>query len=166
MSFEMSKVEKNGKVYFRLVGHIDEDASFPVFNSLSGNVYIDLKDVKSINSVGIRSWIKWFSSFQGVHFIFQSCPKAIVMQMNMVDGFLPQNSQIESIDVPFYCEKCDKELDVHFYVGTEIKIENGQVKLDYDKKSICSESCHPELDVNEKKYFKFLLKTSASSQAA
>ena len=166
MPFEVKEIKKEGVVHLHFSGHIDENSTFPIFNSLKGKVEIDLKDIKSINSVGIRAWIKWFSSFQGVNFVFLNCPKSIVMQMNMVEGFLPDHSSIESINVPFYCEDCDKEIEVLFSVGNEIIVEDGKVQLHYDKNSVCPKGCDPELDVNESKYFKFLLKSKANVKAA
>lgn len=166
MSFDVKKETRAGQTVFKFSGNIDENANFPIFNSLQGDIYIDLKAIKSINSVGIRSWIKWFSSFNQVHFIFQNCPKSIVMQMNMVDGFLPQGSFVESMQVPFYCESCDKELEVLFTLDKEIIVEAGRVSLNYDKSTICPQGCSPELDVSEAKYFRFLLKYGHSAKAA
>ena len=166
MSFDVKNETKAGKTVFKFAGNIDENATFPIFNSLAGDIYIDLKGVKSINSVGIRSWIKWFSSFHQVHFIFQHCPKSVVMQMNMVDGFLPEGSHVESLQVPFYCESCEKELEVLFTLGKEILVDGGKVNLKYDRGSICPQGCAPELDVSEAKYFRFLLKYGNMSHAA
>lgn len=166
MSFSVEKVDKDGKTFFNFVGNIDENASFPIIDTLSGEVWIDLQNVKSINSVGIRAWIKWFSSFEQVNFVFQNCPKAIVMQMNMVEGFLVENSRVESIQVPFYCESCDEDIEMLFHVGREVNIVNGEVELTYDKSSVCPDGSEPELDVNKVKYFKFLLKQNSVQSAA
>ncbi|HRO66747.1 MAG TPA: hypothetical protein PL182_04190, partial [Pseudobdellovibrionaceae bacterium] len=55
------KTEKNGdKLNLTLVGTIDEDIDFNQ-HPLAGAKEIDLNlaGVKSINSCGIREWIKW-----------------------------------------------------------------------------------------------------------
>lgn len=164
MAFEIKLNKKNDKSLLELLGQIDEEAQFPTIANLTKEVYVDLAKVGAINSVGIRSWIHWFSSMPHHEFQFIHCPKALVMQMNMVDGFLPSHSRVISMEVPFYCEKCDKETTVYFEVGKHLLIENGRIKMNYSKASICKPDCTPELDVNEIKFFRFL--TKATSKAA
>ena len=165
MSFEVKQSEKDGFPYFQFCGQIDEEAVFPVVTQMGPQVIIDLKEVSSINSVGIRAWIMWFGNHEASHFIFVNCPKALVMQMNMVEGFLPAKNEVRSLEVPFFCEDCDKEVEVMFFVGKEILVENGQVKLQFDKSKICGEGCDPELDVSEVKFFRFLINDSTESAA-
>jgi len=164
MSFEVKQSEMFGKPCFQFCGQIDEEAVFPEADNMAADVVIDLQNVSSINSVGIRAWIMWFGNYQETHFNFVHCPKALVMQMNMVEGFLPGKSDVLSLEVPFFCEDCDEEKDVMFHVGKEINLENGQVKLTYDKSQICKSDCDPELDVSEVKFFRFL--TSKSDDQA
>lgn len=156
MSFEIKKAERNGKALLRFCGLIDEEAKFPNPESWGSEVYIDLNEVKAINSIGIRSWILFFNDLVKTHFIFLNCPKAIVMQMNMVEGFLPENSTVETMHVPFFCEDCDKEVDIIFEVGKEVRVEGDQIKFEYDKTKICKPGCEPELDVSVVKFFRFL----------
>jgi len=165
MAFEVQQGQIDNNLLITLVGDIDEEAVFPALTNLSGDVYVDLKAVSSINSIGIRAWIMWFTEMPSAQLNFINCPKAVVMQMNMVEGFLPQGSQVKSLQVPFYCENCDEEKDIIFHVGKEILIQGGQVQLKYNKDSICGDGCEPELDVNESKYFRFLL-NGGQSQAA
>jgi len=165
MSFEVKRVEESGKPCFQFCGEIDEEAVFLEVSDMPAEAIIDLKDVSAINSVGIRSWIMWFGQFSSTHFQFVNCPKALVMQMNMVEGFLPVKADVLSLEVPFFCEDCDEEKDILFHVGKEIVVEDGQVKLNYDKTSVCKAGCDPELDVSEVKFFRFLLSKS-DEQAA
>jgi hypothetical protein len=156
MSFEIQQEQQPSGLYLKFIGGIDEEAQFPELK-LSGRVTIDLSGVSAINSIGIRSWIRWFSALgDGVAIEFIYCPKALVMQMNMVEGFLPAQAKVKSLQVPFYCEECDEEKDVMFEVGKHITIVGDQVKLNYDKATICGGGCDPELDVSEIKYFRFL----------
>lgn len=165
MAFEVKKTEVDGLPCFQFSGPIDEEAQFPSVDSMGSDVVVDLKEVSSINSVGIRAWIMWFADFQDTTFTFVNCPKALVMQMNMVEGFLPPKSKVNSLEVPFYCEDCDEEKEVLFQVGKDVKVEGGQVKLDYDKTKICGEDCDPELDVSEVKFFRFLTQKSEEQAA-
>jgi hypothetical protein len=77
----------------------------------------------------------------------------------MVQGFLPQNTQVSSFYVPFYCEKCDYEGGHLFTVGREVSMEGGNLVVNFDGKAAaeCKESeCGVEMDVTEAKYFQFL----------
>ena len=163
MSFEIKQEEKNGQKYFFFCGTIDEEAQFPEIDT-GTNAVIDLTDVQAINSIGIRSWIMWFKNHQATHFQFLNCPKALVMQMNMVEGFLPDGAEVLSMMVPFYCEDCDEEKEILFEVGKNVIIQGDQVQLSYDKTNICGGDCEPELDVSEAKFFRFLL--NGAKQAA
>lgn len=166
MSFEAKQESKDGKVYFSFSGYIDEEAQFPDNSDISRTVVIDLENVKAINSVGIRSWLQWFQSFEGAEFTFLNCPKSVVMQMNMVEGFLPSNSFVHSFKVPYYCESCDEEVDALFHFGKEVRVDGGSIHIDFNSSSLCSDGGSAELDASESKYFRFLLKMDGKSAAA
>lgn len=140
----------------KLIGSIDEDSQFSTV-SLAGHkkILLDLDQIKSINSVGIREWIKWTKSADaGAQFIFQKCPKVIVDQMNLVSGFLPDNGKVESFFVPYFNEDSGFEKMVLFTDGKEFN--GGQVTPPSSVKGDGGEDL--EMDVIEAKYFKFLQK--------
>lgn len=140
----------------KLIGSIDEDSQFSVV-ALTGHkkIFLDLEQIKSINSVGIREWIKWTKSADaGAQFIFQKCPKVIVDQMNLVSGFLPDNGKVESFFVPYFNEDSGFEKMVLFTEGKEFNA--GQVTAPASVKGDGGEEL--EMDVIEAKYFKFLQK--------
>lgn len=140
----------------KLIGSIDEDSQFSVV-ALTGQkkILLDLEQIKSINSVGIREWIKWTKSADGdAQFVFQKCPKVIVDQMNLVAGFLPENGKVESFFVPYFNEDSGAEKMILFTEGKEFS--NGQVTPPASVKGDGGEEL--EMDVIEAKYFKFLQK--------
>lgn len=150
------KMDKTSdKLTVRMAGAIDEDADFSRFN-LSGNssIEIDLNDLKSINSCGIREWIKWIGSAGSAQISFVNCPKVIVDQINMVDGFLPATGKVSSFYVPYYNDDSGSEKNVLFRYGTEYT--EGNVT---PPSAVKDESGNEmEMDVIESKYFKFLKK--------
>lgn len=134
-------------------GVIDEDVDFAA-HPLSGfqRVDINVRSVKSINSCGIREWIKWLSSAGSAAVTYHECPKMIVDQINMVQGFLPTNGKVASFFVPYFSEQAGTEKNVLFTYGKEFT-ESGVtppagVKDDGGNAM--------EMDVVEAKYFKFL----------
>ena len=103
--FSLTMNRQGSQLILQLSGIIDEDVDF-THHSLQNvqQIEIELSNVKSINSCGIREWIKWLTSAKEAKISFKQCPKVIVDQMNMVDGFLPINGIVESFFVPYYSD--------------------------------------------------------------
>lgn len=153
MALEL-KIEKSGATWdVELGGVIDEDADFAPY-ALTGapGVTLKLSKVKSINSCGIREWIKWIGTAGGAAVTYVDCPKVIVDQINMVQGFLPPQGQVSSFFVPYFAEESGEEKAVIFSLGKEYT-SDGEVSPPMIKDSTGQEM---EMDVIEAKYFKFL----------
>ncbi len=150
------KMNKTGdQLNVQMTGIIDEDVDFTQFN-LVGNqkIQLNLNGIRSINSCGIREWIKWIGSAAGAAIVYDQCPKVIVDQINMVDGFLPSNAKVNSFFVPYYNDESGSEKNVLFRYGTEFK--EGSVQPPPDVKD--DQGQVMEMDVIESKYFKFIKK--------
>lgn len=153
--FDIKKTEEGDTLVLDLVGQIDEDTDFaPCDISGAKNLKMNLEGVKSINSCGIREWIKWLDQSQSAESVeFHKCPKIIIDQMNMVEGFLPKNAKVMSFFVPYYSEETGNEKDVLFTRGKEFDDSGVRAPDEYkDEES----GDVLELDVIEAKYFKFI----------
>lgn len=155
--FKVSKNQEGEAVTFVFEGSIDEDA---VFTGLepggAAKVNLDLDKVKSINSCGIREWIKWIKTIPGnSNITYRRCPKVIVDQINMVAGFLPDNATVESFYVPYFSEDSGNEKMVLFEKGKDFT-DNEVTAPEEIKDQETGEEM--EMDVIESKYFKFLKK--------
>ncbi len=148
--------QKNENILiYEFKGPIDEDAVFPQFDFADiTDIVFNFDGVTVINSCGIREWIRWIRGIpENLSMKFLKCPKVIVDQMNIVDGFLPARSQLESFYVPYFCEACNAVTEILFTAGVEF--EHAQVN---PPQNISCTNCSKisELDVIESKYFKFL----------
>ncbi len=154
MSFTIAKKQEGTKLVVALSGAVDEDAVFSALEvGSSSDVSFDLDKVTAINSVGIREWIKWLKEIPStVKITVSKCPKVIVDQINMVSGFLPPGTVVESFYVPYYSEESGSEKMVLFVNGKEYK--DGQINLPSEVKDDSGEVM--EMDIIEAKYFKFL----------
>ena len=155
------KVEKNGNPWkVQVAGVIDEDADFTPFSlDQAPGVELHLGDIKSINSCGIREWIKWIGTSKAPTLEYHQCPKIIVDQINMVQGFLPSQAKVISFYVPFYSDDSGVEKNVLFNLGQEYTdkgLQNPPAVKDDQGNAM-------EMDVVEAKYFKFLNKKSSIS---
>ncbi len=154
MGFSVSKTQEGGNVVLEVTGNIDEDSNFqPPDVGGAASVILDLDKVTAINSVGIREWIKWVKTMPAAAKLsVRRCPKIIVDQINMVAGFLPPGTTVESFYVPYYADGSGEEKMVLFNNGTEFK--NGEIFAPAEVKDGSGEAM--EMDVIEAKYFKFL----------
>lgn len=141
------------KLTVQMAGTIDEDVDFSQF-SLAGNpvIEVELGGLKSINSCGIREWIKWIATAGGAQISFSNCPKVIVDQINMVDGFLPATAKVSSFYVPYYNDDSGSEKNVLFRYGTEFS----EAGLNPPASVKDEDGNEMEMDVIESKYFKFI----------
>ncbi len=155
--FKSTASENGSNLRLAFEGTIDEDVEFPAVEAGKyQQVTLDLANVKAINSVGIREWLNWIRPLaEKSDFVLENCPKAMVFQFNMVEGFLPPRSKVASFFVPFYSESEDKEANVLFTVGKEVTANGGAVAINYDPKA-AGFSDDMEMDVTEAKYFQFL----------
>ncbi|OFZ10576.1 MAG: hypothetical protein A2Z20_08935 [Bdellovibrionales bacterium RBG_16_40_8] len=88
-------------------GAIDERADFSTIQLTDGKeLIIDLEKVNRINSLGLRNWIKWIRSLKSYMITLRKCPNIFINQMNILEGFFPSNSIIESFQVPYTCDGC------------------------------------------------------------
>lgn len=164
--FKSSQRVEGQNLVLSFEGTIDEDVAFPAID-LKGaqQVVLDLQGVRTINSVGIREWLNWITPLsEKTDLVLKNCPKALVFQFNMVEGFLPARAKVVSFYVPYYCEKCDKEENVLFTTGQDVVSDDGRVVVNKKVQSGCNcadGDCGLEMDVTEAKYFQFVKKQSA-----
>ena len=155
--FKSTPTENGANLRLAFAGTIDEDVEFPAIEAGKyQSITLDLSAIKAINSVGFREWLNWIRPLaEKSDFVLENCPKAMVFQFNMVEGFLPPRSKVASFFVPFYSEGEDKEANVLFTVGKEVTANGGSVSINYDPKAAGMPD-DMEMDVTESKYFQFL----------
>jgi hypothetical protein len=142
-----------GKTQIDVIGSIDENFNqFTKEVPKSGEIEISLQTLKSINSTGIREWIKLMQSMPSAQITFVNCPKIFIDQVNMVNGFIPRTSKILSFYVPYYNEDLDKEALVLYKLGENYTANSVQVQEEHKDE----QGNIFELDVVKAKYFKFI----------
>lgn len=154
--FQIEKRKDGENLVVTVKGSIDEDAVLASVGFDGAQViHLDLDKVSSINSCGIREWIKWLKTAPpSSKIVYKNCPKIIVDQINMVAGFLPENGKVDSFYVPYFNESSGAEKMVLFRTGNEFR--DGEVNPPSEVKDDGGEPM--EMDVIEAKYFKFLKK--------
>jgi hypothetical protein len=106
------KEQKGSSLNVRLSGSIEESVDFErLIGAPPADLVVNTKEVPRINSVGVKAWIKYFQAAQakGTKLHFVECSSAIVEQINLISNFVC-GGVVESVYVPFACEKCKTEL--------------------------------------------------------
>lgn len=114
-----------------------------------------------LNSVGVKSWINWLSRVvPPLVLTYTHCPRLIINQINMVAGFLPRGSSVQSFYVPYHCEKCSAEKSLLLESGTGFTAGDAiskQPKINAPDEVKCDKcQSEMEMDVIFASYFKFL----------
>jgi anti-anti-sigma regulatory factor len=158
---KVSSENKTEHTVLSFAGEIDEDSDFSGIEvGKSASLVIDLDGVTSVNSAGLRSWVRWIKSLTTPRdMVFRHCRRSIVEQMNILQGFLRPGSKIESFYVPYHCEKCGHEEDrlarLHQDYTQGLVDHPEQVRLPARVKCPKCDGAL-EWDVIEAKYFRFL----------
>jgi hypothetical protein len=93
-------------------GEISIDSNFPILN-LRGvsQLNLDVGGVTYINSAGLRKWLMWSGDVNKNHpnltFVMFSAPLILLRQISSIENFMPKNSKLASLYVPYFCEACD-----------------------------------------------------------
>lgn len=153
--------KKGEDVYLSLSGVIDELSSLPTFEEVQGRLYIELEHLTMINSIGCRNWVQWFRdkvrAKGGVSLV--KCSPAIINQVNILTGFLPQGVDVDSFFVPYFCDECGYEEQMLLTRGTDFN--DGQLLADVVERACPACGALMAPDIIKKRYFQFILKKAA-----
>jgi hypothetical protein len=139
---------KGGKVF--LNGSIDESANLEnIFLQFSGDVLINMKDVKNANSIGLRSWIQLLSDYSSRHKVtIEALPYGLAVQARLIRNLFGKGTVLTTM-APYFCPSCEKERLVEI-AGTQVM--NSQLP----PPAKCAE-CSGEMDFDElPQFFDFL----------
>ena len=148
-----------GGITVRLMGDIDETFSFEsilsakeIDQSPPAEFAVIGKEIRRINSTGVKNWIKYFQLLQSkaTQIRLVECSVALVEQINQISNFTC-GAQVESVYVPFCCRQCKTDLVGLFTVESLIK---RGLQLPLLKCSKCGGES--EFDDIEDEYFGFL----------
>jgi len=108
----IEKSQSGSTITVKINGVIQEGVEFDklIGTPSGGELVINTKDVKRINSTGVKHWIQYFQKIaaNGVKLRFSECSPPIVDQINLIKNFTCGGS-IESISAPFSCTGCNSQ---------------------------------------------------------
>ncbi len=131
-------------------GQVNENFAFDDLDfSDADTVQLDLNEISLMNSSGVKRWFKFIEAIPAsTKIIYQNVPPIIVTQMNIVEGFLSPNAEVETFYAPYFDDENDEEIkrllkpsDIVDKKAPELKNDSGE---------------ELEFDALEETYFKFL----------
>jgi hypothetical protein len=125
---KINQEKKGDCLVVHLSGSIEESVNFDqLIGPANQKIEVHCKEVLRINSIGVKSWIKYFQTYQakGLAITFIECSSAIVEQLNLISNF-NCGGTVESIYVPFCCTVCKTEF-IGLFTTESIKKNNLQV---------------------------------------
>ncbi len=112
-------------------------------------VRLNLKDLISINSCGVRDLINFLRRFpDSTKVEFEHCPAFFIQQVNMVGGILNKMRTIRSFYVPYVEIETEEEISEFF--------ETENLKIEDIPKILIKEGQSFEFDGPFDKFFRFL----------
>jgi hypothetical protein len=127
-------------------------------NSHFKTVTFDLAELQRMNSMGVRQWAQWMGSIRRpnpdlvIHLL--NIPTFFVELFNYIHKFVPEPYSVESFQVAYYCDSCEKT--VPLLIG---KSASGELPTNTSELPECHcQDCGApqQFDVASDRFFKFL----------
>ena len=108
---KFSKEETGTTLNGTFDGNLDESVDLDtLIGAPRPEMRLNCKEIKRVNSTGVKAWVRYFkeAAQRGSKVTLTECSPAMVEQINLIMNFT-SGAKIESIYVPFACEKCHTE---------------------------------------------------------
>jgi len=108
------KISRQGSIVF-LEGVIDENADFSPLLTELPPLQLNLLKVSRINSIGVRSWMKFISLWGDKPMEYLDCPAIITDQLSITPVLLGLKKpivKVMSAFISYVCSKCNQQEDL------------------------------------------------------
>ncbi|SME97058.1 hypothetical protein [Pseudobacteriovorax antillogorgiicola] len=157
MGISINLVQKDNWDLVEYVGPIDAEAEVhleQLLSKLGSQIKFNFKQVESVNSCGVRSWINFMRELEkgDRKIVFEECTSEIVMQINMIPSFKGK-AEVKSVYGCYICDECGNEESVLFEAGKNLP--SGPI-TELPGKACSQCGSEMELEEMEEEYFAFL----------
>jgi len=107
------KISRAGAA-LKISGVIDEHADFTPLLNESAPLTIDFSGVERVNSVGLRTWMRFMTQWGDKDLIYMACPVVVVDQLAIIPalmGIKRRAAMVQSAYISFECVKCGHQED-------------------------------------------------------
>lgn len=144
------RVRIEGHTIF-LVGRLDEFADFTNVPIPPEPVEINCRDLGSINSIGIRNFVKLIKSIGSKKFNYTECPLQFVDCINTFAALLGfhKNGRIETINLDFICKNCFETQVVLTNIADVVVGNSNNFHMIVDRCTKCGNYLSPRGDLGD-----------------
>jgi hypothetical protein len=108
------QIQKKGDTFY-LAGVINENSDFSSLLAESAPLRLNFKGIERINSIGVRSWMRFLTQWNDQPLEYHECSVAIVDQISIISslrGIRKKAAQVVSAYAPTECLACGREGEV------------------------------------------------------
>jgi hypothetical protein len=149
----VNRHQKPDGLQIDMSGAIEENVNFEqLIGDFTGELTVNCRGVTRINSVGVKTWIRYFQNlkFQRKNFKFTDVSYPLIEQLNMILNFAC-GGEVESILLPFSCIRCQTEFvascGVKELLSNQLKVPTFTCEKD---------QCAAQFDDDPEEYLYFL----------
>lgn len=137
-------------VLVTFTGTINEQTVFPALSEQKISILtLNMKDVQSVNSLGILHWIRWYKALEKAHpglkFKVEELRIQLLSCASVVAGFLPPTAEIISFYLPYHNEAEALDTQELYIKGQHFNDENLRLQMSL-KKTVNGQEHEFELD--------------------
>ncbi len=149
-----AEVQENiDTICLKLSGKIGIETKLPAISNNAKTLFVQMAEVKYINSYGLSVWKKWMDEKVSVKkIILDSVPVVFIKQLQTFHNLISSNTEIKSFYVPFYSDELEEQKEVLLKEG----IDYQQGKFVIVPRVTDSNNNPMELDCDTEKIFSFL----------
>lgn len=141
------EIKMSGTVAY-IHGGLDDRVDYSSLLQLPAPLQLNLAGVKSMNSHGIRSWIKFLADWGSKPLELYECPSVFLDAVNLVPQIAsPSGSAhtIKSVSVPYHCLCCNR-IESYELAIADVKIKGERVTVPGKQCRTCGTTLGPEID--------------------
>ncbi len=147
--------ERNG--IWHLSGDLGADSDLAPLQKETNVLKLNLRNLGSINSVGVRTLCLFLKGFTGQSFEYYECPPNFLDILNMVPMLLSINGKqgrVISLNIPYACSRCLYEQNI-LTQAKEINSADGKISLPIYTCNQCNteDSFEPSMPAQDLLYF-------------
>ncbi len=148
--YTISTSNEGSALKLSVKGQVNENFAFDDLDlGGAGTIHLDLEGITLMNSSGVKRWFKFIEAIPATtKIVYQNVPPIIVTQMNIVEGFLSPNAEVETFYAPYFDEENDEEVK-KLLKPSEVKDKKAPTFTNDGGEEL-------EFDALEETYFKFL----------
>ena len=138
--------------YIRVGGYLDEVADCGPLLLVKPPLRLNLRDLKAVNSHGLRTWIRFIRDYGTQALELHECPPPFIDACNMVPDVVSATGnmkRVKSALTPFQCRNCRRRLLVIVETAELVVGRDGSVVPPEAGCPRCGEAMALEVDADD-----------------